>query len=250
MRNSDDFSPAVIDRAAVLLEEFRDGGDLTLSQLSNRTGLPRSSAHRLLSQLVELGWVERHGQTYTLGRSLFEWGALARRRSGLQEIAHPFLNELYATTGLVVHLGVLEGNDVRILDKVGYGPIALPTRIGGLQPARRTALGKALLAFCDNGSARRRPTVEVLASAAEEARRRSEMAVVRQRRTAYERDEAALGVACVAAPIGDLRSCAGAIAVTGPAETVDGALLATPVRATANAIWQALSDNGSVRRAG
>jgi hypothetical protein len=47
-----------------------------------------------------------------------------------------------------------------------------------------------------------------------------------------------------------LRSCAGAIAVTGPVETVDGALLATPVRATANAIWQALSDNGSVRRAG
>lgn len=78
MRNSDDSPPAVIDRVADILDEFRGGGHLTLSELSGRTGLPRSSVHRLLTQLVDAGWVRREARTYALGRSMFEWGALAQ----------------------------------------------------------------------------------------------------------------------------------------------------------------------------
>ena len=248
MRNGAAFSPAVIDRVAGLLDEFRDGNELTLSQLSCRTGLPRSSAHRLLSQLVEFGWVSRHGQSYGLSRTMFEWGALAQQHDSLHQAAHPVLHELHATTGLVVHLAVLDGNDVRYLDKVGCGPVTLPSRIGGRQPALRTALGKALIAHSGVDPMRNRSAVASLKTAG--VGLRHEIAHIRQRNVAHEREDSVPGVACVAAPIGNTRTCVGALSVTGPVNRVDTVTLATPVRAAARAIWQALGENVSARQAG
>lgn len=69
MALDDEFSNAFIARVAGLLDEFHTGDRLTLSELSTRTGLPRSSTHRLLTQLVEHGWVSKRGKTYALGRT-------------------------------------------------------------------------------------------------------------------------------------------------------------------------------------
>lgn len=109
MRKDYDSPPAVIDRVADILDEFQGGGHLTLSELSGRTGLPRSSVHRLLTQLVDAGWVRREARTYALGRSMFEWGALAQHHDELHRTAHPVLHELHSATGLVAHLAVLDG---------------------------------------------------------------------------------------------------------------------------------------------
>ena len=49
---------AVIDRISLVLDAFDGPGRLTLAQLVRRTGLPRSSAHRMLDRLVEQA--ERH----------------------------------------------------------------------------------------------------------------------------------------------------------------------------------------------
>lgn len=250
MKNGDDFSPAVIDRVATLLDEFRDGAELTLSQLSCRTGLPRSSAHRMLSRLVELGWVSRHGQAYALSRRMFEWGALAQQHDSLHRAAHPILHELHATSGLIVHLAVLDGNDVRYLDKVGYGTVALPSRIGGRQPALRTALGKALIAHSWVDPAASRSTLASMPSVGAQALPRHEIARIRQQRVAYERDESVAGIACVAATIGNSRTCVGAVSVTGPVDSVDTVTLARSVRSAAHVIWQSLGEDDSARRAG
>ncbi|MEU4838099.1 IclR family transcriptional regulator [Nocardia testacea] len=250
MRNGDEFSPAVIDRVSGLLDEFRDGNELTLSQLARRTGLPRSSAHRLLSRLVESGWVSRNGQVYSLSRAMFEWGALAQRHDTLHRAARPVLHELHAASGLIVHLAVLDGSDVHYLDKVGRGPLVVPSRIGGRQPALRTALGKALIAHSGVDPGRARPPGMPLPPAGDHARLRHEIAHIRQQHLAYERDEAVPGIACVAAPIGYGRTCVGAVSVTGPVTGVDPVALARPVRSAAHAIRQALDDCGSVSRAG
>jgi len=50
---------AVIDRVSLVLEAFDGPGRLTLAQLVRRTGLPRSSAHRMLERLVALRWLRR-----------------------------------------------------------------------------------------------------------------------------------------------------------------------------------------------
>lgn len=250
MKNGDDFSPAVIDRVANLLDEFRDGEELTLSQLSCRTGLPRSSAHRMLSRLVELGWVSRHGRAYALSRRMFEWGALAQRHDSLHRAAHPILHELHATSGLIVHLAVLDGDYVRYLDKVGYGPVALPSRIGGRQPASRTALGKALIAHAGMNRAAACSAASSPAAVGTQALSRHEIARIRQQRVAYEREECVAGVACVAAPIGNSRTCVGAVSVAGPVDRVDLVPLAVSVRSAAHAIWRSHGEYGSAPRAG
>ncbi|WP_040801842.1 IclR family transcriptional regulator [Nocardia higoensis] len=249
MKNGDDFSPAVIHRVAGLLDEFRDGEELTLSQLACRTGLPRSSVHRLLSRLVELGWVGRRGQAYALSRTMFEWGALAQQHDSLQRAAHPVLHELHATSGLIVHLAVLDGDDVRYLDKVGYGPVALPSRIGGRQPALRTALGKALIAHSWTDPAAAGTTTGSTSRAGVPPLARHEIARIRQQRVAYEQESLA-GIACVATTIGNGRTCAGALSVTGPVDRVDHVALAGSVRAAAHVIWRSLGERGGGRRAG
>ena len=61
---------AVIDRISLVLDAFEGPGRLTLAQIVRRTGLPRSSAHRMLERLVQLRWLRRSGRDYELGMRL------------------------------------------------------------------------------------------------------------------------------------------------------------------------------------
>src|SRR6516162_6349239 len=110
---------AVIDRISLVLDAFDGPGRLTLAQIVRRTGLPRSSAHRMLERLVQLRWLRRSGRDYELGMRLVELGSLAVHQDRLVRAAGPLLGELHRATGLVVHLAVLDGSDVVYLDKVG-----------------------------------------------------------------------------------------------------------------------------------
>ncbi|WP_226437228.1 IclR family transcriptional regulator [Rhodococcus yananensis] len=246
MRNSGDSPAAVIDRVAELLDEFQNRPRLTLSELSGRTGLPRSSVHRLLGQLADCGWIRRDGRAYVLGRAVFEWGALAQDRDGLHRAAHPVLTELHSATGLVAHLAVLDGNHIRYLDKIGCESIPLPSRVGGRMPAHRTALGKAILAHTRAYDGRAPYPVPDL----DRDRLRSEIAHARERRIAQEREESVRGIACIAAPIGDRRTCVGALSLTGPVDRVDLVRLATPVRHAAGTIWSIFHRADRARRTG
>ena len=139
---------AVIDRVSLVLDAFDGPGRLTLAQIVRRTGLPRSSAHRMLERLVQLRWLRRSGRDYELGMRLVELGSLAVHQDRLHRAAIPLLHELHRATGLVVHLAVLDGADVVYLEKIGDRMVAaIPTRVGGRQPAHCTAVGKAILAL-------------------------------------------------------------------------------------------------------
>ncbi len=79
---------------------------------------------------------------------LVELGSLAVHQDRLHRAAIPLLHELHRATGLVVHLAVLDGTDVVYLEKIGDRmAAAIPTRVGGRQPAHCTAVGKAILAY-------------------------------------------------------------------------------------------------------
>src|ERR1700722_15613273 len=123
---------AVIDRIALVLDSFDGPGRLTLAQIVRRTGLPRSSAHRMLERLVQLRWLRRSGRDYELGMRLVELGALAVHQDRPVRAAGPLLGALRRATGLVAHLAILDGPDVVYLDKIGDRMVdAIPTRVGG-----------------------------------------------------------------------------------------------------------------------
>ncbi len=142
--------PSMVERMTRILEAFDASiARLTLEEVTFRSGLPRSTVHRILEQLVRLDWLEHSALGYGLGsRALGLGGDIDRDR--LRECAAPHLHELAMQTGGVVHLDVLDGGQVYCLDKVGgAGAAGLPTRVGGRTAAYATAGGKAMLATLD-----------------------------------------------------------------------------------------------------
>ncbi len=232
---------AVIDRISLVLDAFDGPGRLTLAQIVRRTGLPRSSAHRMLERLVQLRWLRRSGRDYELGMRLVELGSLAVHQDRLVRAASPLLGQLHRATGLVVHLAVLDGPDVVYLEKIGDR--TLPTRVGGRQPAHCTAVGKAILAYSDRDAEvdlRVRKTKYSISSPPQLA---VELAKVRAHGVAFEREESLLGFGCVAAPIGNPGEAVAAVSVCGQMNRMAfDQRLAAPVRMTAMGIWRNVED--------
>ncbi|MGH3637223.1 IclR family transcriptional regulator [Mycobacterium sp.] len=244
---------AVIDRVSLVLDAFDGPGRLSLAQVVRRTGLPRSSAHRMLERLVQLRWLRRQGRDYELGMRLMELGSAAVHQDRLHRAALPLLHELHRATGLVVHLAVLDGTDVVYLEKIagGFGA-EIPSRVGGRQPAHCTAVGKALLAFSDQSRLAGFDT-DLLArktkySIATRSQLAGELTAIRARGFAYERAESVAGFGCVAAPIGDDAEPIAAVSVCGPVDRMAfDHRLAGPVRTTALAIWRNFADSSAIR---
>jgi IclR family acetate operon transcriptional repressor len=200
----------VVTRAFRLLEAFSgDAPEMTLDELATAADLPRSTAHRVAGQLVMEGALERSRRGWRLGTRMFELGQLVAREQRLRERALAYMQDLYAVTGETVQLAVADDHEVLYVEIIsGHRKVASPSRRGGRMPLHCTALGKALLAFsADGGRA-------FLQSAPRLERRtaqtivdlpalRRELHSVRADQLAYDREEAADGLHCVAAPILD-----------------------------------------------
>ena len=142
-------SDSYLHRVVRVLSAFRPEDDvLGPSELARRTGLPKSTVHRIMHALADEGLLERSGQEARLGLRLFEIGQRVPRRRVLRDAALPYMADLWEATRQTIHLAVLEGTevvDVEILHAPG-GP-DVPSRVGGRLPAHATGAGKAILAF-------------------------------------------------------------------------------------------------------
>jgi DNA-binding IclR family transcriptional regulator len=242
----------MVDRVVLILSIFeRSSEALTAGQISVRSGIPRSSVHRILSQLVSARWLMRHEDGYALGLRMFEIGSLVTHRSRITCAARPFIRELADRTGQVVHLAVLDQQDVVYLDKVGSVfadrgfADTLPSRVGGRLPAHCTAVGKTLLAYSPQATVseylvtglRRRTEASLATPAALEAA----IVAVRNSGFATDRDEAVPGVGCVAAPIRNFDEVLAAVSVCGPRDQLRAKDLPSLVMWTAAEISRSLT---------
>lgn len=141
--------PSMIERMTLIMDSF-EGPQirLTLEEVSGYTNLPRSTAHRIMEQLVKLGWLERSGRDYGLGPRALGLGGRESGHGPLRTAAFPLLHALALHTEMVVHLAVLDGADVYYLDKFGgRSAVEIPSLVGGRAPAHCTAIGKSMLAW-------------------------------------------------------------------------------------------------------
>jgi DNA-binding IclR family transcriptional regulator len=215
---------------------------LSLADLNKRTHLPKSTLHRLIDQLCQVGWLERDRGGYRVGVRMFELGTLAVNGGRLHEAAFPHLQTLAARTGLAAQLAVLDQAEVVYLERIVVGPVRLPTRRGGRKPAYCTALGKALAAYDDDA----RHTVisapmprKTEKTITDPAALWAELDRVRQTGVALDRGEAYADLVCVAAPIRGSGRAIGAVSVTGPAGRMRWGVVSEAVRSTAASIWNA-----------
>lgn len=144
-----DLPPSMVERMTLILDEFAGPSTrLTLEDVARRTHLPRSTAHRILEQLVRLSWLDHTSFGYSLGSRSLGLGGRDNGHCEVRSAAAGQLHELHLRTGLTVHLGVLDGPDVYVLDKLGGRAAGrLPTRVGGRLCAACSGLGKAMLAW-------------------------------------------------------------------------------------------------------
>ncbi|MDC2948954.1 IclR family transcriptional regulator [Streptomyces heilongjiangensis] len=230
-----------VDKALVLLKSLADqDGEIGVSELARRSGLTKSTTFRLLGILQRNDMVERVGSDYRLGARLFDIGdrVYGPVSAQLRERLLPHLADLYVLTQETVHLAVLRDTDIVYVNKIhGHRATRCPSRIGARLPAYCTAVGKALLAF-DHDAAE----AAVLAglprlteyTITDPATFRAELGHIRRTGIAYDRQEAAHGLTCVAVPImGPAGRPVAAFSVAGADHRFDKARFAPALRRVA-----------------
>src|SRR6266852_5212970 len=147
-----------LERAASLLRSFSAAEpELTIGELARRSHLPRSTVHRLVVNLLRLGFLARnpHSERYRLGLLLAELGTIALGRMGLREKARPIMERLAAETGEVVCLAVLERNrSVYVAVVEGRHGLRLRATVGSVAPLHASATGMVLLASMSEDAVR------------------------------------------------------------------------------------------------
>lgn len=202
-----DSATSMVARVALIMSVFDEPGQrLRLDQVVARTGLPRSSIHRILKQLESTGLLQRRPDGYSVAVSPIQQGH-AVDHAQLRGVASRTLERLHADTGLVVHLGVLVGGDVMYLDKIaGRSGVQVPTRVASHTPAHASALGKSMLAELPaeevDAVLARRLAKRTPATIADLGTLHRELARIRSRYgLAYDAEELAIGLCSIAAPI-------------------------------------------------
>lgn len=254
-RTGQDAAPLSLLRKAEKVLAAFDGAHprLSLTEVIRRSGLSRSSAHRILDQLVQLRWLEREGRDYRMGMRILEHGGLAAHHNRLLRAALPRLDDLHEATGKLVQLYVLDGTEVVCLERIGtLDAHAVPTRVGARLPAHCTAAGKAILGFGDPACVER-----VIAAGlhprthrtvAHTAPFRTELLSVRDRGVAFDLEGTYPGLVCVAAPLRGAGRAIAAVSVSSMGGHRSMERLTPLLQSCTRSIWAELHGPGRAAR--
>jgi DNA-binding IclR family transcriptional regulator len=142
-----------VERALALLRMVAlSSAPMTFGELHRVSGLPKASAHNLLTTLEETGYVYRdENGRYSVGLTAFEVGSAHPVRTGLLRLAAPVLRSLVRQHNETCHLGILDQGDVLYVERLeSTQHVRLTTATGRRAPAYATGIGKALLSLCSD----------------------------------------------------------------------------------------------------
>jgi DNA-binding IclR family transcriptional regulator len=127
-------------------------GEISVKAVGEELKLPQSTAHRLVQQLVALGFLQRAGDSrrYDFGPAMYRLGALISSRVDIVRIAMPALERIVAKTNEGCALGLLREHDHTVLFAAHVeSPLPLRYRISLHEPVSILwgASGRAMLAF-------------------------------------------------------------------------------------------------------
>jgi DNA-binding IclR family transcriptional regulator len=140
---------AAVDRALLLLSAFREGdGALSLAELTERTGLVKSTTIRLLASLQHFGFIQRRGERYVLGSEISRLQTVHAASFTIGEVVLPVLRALSADTRESATFYVRQGEQRLCLYRVDSPqPLRDHGRAGDLFPLGQGSGGRVLMAF-------------------------------------------------------------------------------------------------------
>lgn len=136
--------------ALAVLEAVSERQPVGVSEVARALDLPKTTAHRVLGTLAELGWVRATNDAPTRWLITSKAGAIGARLQPDQELraaVTPAMRELADTTGETIHFSVPDERYIVLIDKVeGVNPVRTTATIGSRAPAHATSAGQAILA--------------------------------------------------------------------------------------------------------
>ncbi len=215
-----------IQRALSILEILAEGRqDVSLGEISKRSQLHPSTAHRIVKTLVASGFVQQNSDNskYRLGPVMLRMAGAARASSQLVRVAHPWLQQLAHETGETINLSALDGEFGVILDRIEpANPLRYTINIGTRIPLHATAAGKVLLAALPLAGVKRIVAANGLPALTPHtitslSKLTHELAKVRRTGVAYDFEERDLDVRCIATAVrDDMDTVIAAINIAGP----------------------------------
>ena len=239
----------VIERIFALMAILADREEaMSLKDISEKSGLHPSTAHRILNDLVTGRFVERPvAGNYRLGMRLLELGNLVKARLNVRDAALVPMRELHQLTQQPVNLSMRQGDEIVYIERAfsERSGMQVVRAIGGRAPLHLTSVGKLFLAFDDPQRLRSYATRTGLSgqtrnSITQLPALERELAKARQYGIARDNEELELGVRCMAAGIyDDQNNLIAGLSISSPADRLDEHWL-PKLQATANAISAAL----------
>jgi DNA-binding IclR family transcriptional regulator len=210
-------------RIIELLYQFPEG--LQLKHVADKSGINKSTALRFLNHLEQEGYLLRDSNgAYVLGLKVIRLGGSKSFEKVLCTMSRPILENLRTITHETVNLAVLEGMNILLLD-VLESPhrFSVLSTVGETSEIHSTALGKAILAFMEDGPQKDEifAAIHFVAKTPRTimsiARLKKDLAQIRKQGFAHDNEEAFVGARCIGAPIfSPDGSVIGALSVSGP----------------------------------
>ena len=192
------------------MELFRqDNNGLSVKEISDAIGLNKSTAFGLINTLSNLGYLQqnRENHKYMPGLKLLGFSNAIDVQSIIRQAVHPHLYRLAHKFGETTNCGVEYQRKVLYIDKVDISNAAIfiNTQIGVTRDMHCSGMGKCLLAYASSETLSKilsEPLMPLTPNTiTDPARLQEELAAVRQRGYAYDLEEYAIGLYCIAVPV-------------------------------------------------
>lgn len=243
----------VLERAFALLDTLAAQPEpVALKEISERTGLHPSTAHRILNDLAIGRLVDRpQAGSYRLGMRLLELGNLVKARLDVRDAAIGPMRELHRLTHQPVNLSVRQGDEIVYIERTysERSGMQVVRAVGGRAPLHLTSVGKLFLAHDEPSRVRAYAvrtglTGHTRNSITDIARLERELATVRATGVARDDEELELGVRCMASGIyDDQGKLLAGLSVSAPSDRLEESWIER-VKATAGQISAALGYRG------
>lgn len=196
----------------------------TLSSLSEKLNMPKSSVHRILCTLQAGGYVTCDpAGNYELGLVILESAAVVLHTMDYRDMAKPYLHQLAKDLGETIYLSSLSGSNIIYLDEIqGFQYVDLGTRIGTSTPVFYPAMGRVQLSQYsreqyDQIIADHPLTARTSKTIVDPDELWDKLCTISEQGYAFDGEEFETGICCVAAPIRNyLGSIIAAFGISAP----------------------------------
>ncbi|MCM3595790.1 IclR family transcriptional regulator [Metabacillus idriensis] len=208
----------------ITLVSLKKGG-LGVTEIANQIDINKSSVYRILSTLVQYGYVEQDAETgkYKLGYKFLEISSKLLESIDLRAEARMYLQELENETNEVIHLVVYDQGEVVYIEKLdGSETLRMHSKVGKRAPMHCTSVGKAILAHLPSNVVldileRKGLPMHTDKTITNKEDFLLELSSVKQKGYALDLEENENGITCIAVPIFDhMGNAIAAVSISGP----------------------------------